>query len=136
MHIVCFAKSVSINLQYTNHELCNFVYVHLHVFFLRMFTICYKIRQNPPRSYLFVCAFECEEHVAHVARDEDHGGKGHAPADPLTPGWEYIFTHCERDHLHCTKQEDPLYTKETREEDLIISHIISKLWNCTAFKPR
>lgn len=67
-------------------------------------------------SYLFVCAFECEEHVAHVARDENHGGEGHAPADPLTPGREHIVAHSKRNHLYCTKQEDSLYARGTREK--------------------
>lgn len=59
-------------------------------------------------SYLFVCAFECEEHVAHVAWDEGHGGEGHAPADSLAPFWEHVVTHGKRDHLHCAEQEDSL----------------------------
>lgn len=65
-------------------------------------------------SYLFVCAFECEEHVDHVAGDENHGGEGHAPADPLTPGREHVVTHGEGNHLHCTEQEDPLCKQGTK----------------------
>lgn len=62
-------------------------------------------------SYLFVCAFEVEEHVDHVAGDEGHGGEGHAPANSLAPFWEHIVTQGERDHLHCTEQEDSLQKK-------------------------
>lgn len=68
--------------------------------------------------YLFVCAFECEEHVAHVARDQDHGGQGHAPADSLSPAREHVIAHGERDHLHCTEQKDALDKKATSEEIL------------------
>lgn len=58
--------------------------------------------------HLFVCALEGEEHVTHVAGDEGHGGEGHAPANSLAPFWEHVVAHGERDHLHCTEQEDSL----------------------------
>lgn len=76
-----------------------------------------KFRLNQHRSYLFVCAFECKEHVAHVARNKGHGGEGHTPANPLAPGWEHIVTHGEGNHLHCTKQEDSL-DKTDKEIDV------------------
>lgn len=73
-----------------------------------------SIRLNPHLSHLFVCAFNGEEHVAHVARDKDHGGEGHAPANPLAPGWEHIVTHGKRNHLHCTKQKDSLDKRDKK----------------------
>lgn len=79
------------------------------------------IRLTP--AYLFVCAFECEEHVAHEARDEDHGGEGHAPSDTLAPGREHIVTQGEGDHLHGTKQEHSLDARH-EETHLIISIVI------------
>lgn len=77
----------------------------------------HNFRLNPNWAYLFVCAFECKKHVDHVARDERHGGEGHAPADPLAPGWEHIVAQGEGNHLHCTEQEDSL-DKRDMEEDL------------------
>lgn len=78
-------------------------------------------------TYLFVCAFECEEHVAHVAWDENHGGECHAPADPLTPAWEHIIAQFEGNHLHRTEQEDTLGRKRTGEKSssfLLFRHLI------------
>lgn len=69
-------------------------------------------------SYLFVCAFECEEHVAHVARDESHWGEGHAPPNALAPGRVHVVTQGEGNHLHCTKQEDPL---DNKDKDMYLS---------------
>lgn len=83
------------------------------------------IRLNPHWSYLFVCAFECEKHVAHVARDKHHGGESHAPADPLAPGWEHVVAHGEGNHLHCTEQEHSLDTRD-KEADLTTA----QLHNC------
>lgn len=81
---------------------------------------------------LFVCAFECEEHVAHVARDEHHRGEGHAPADPLPPGWEHVVAHGEGNHLHCTEQEHSLDLRD-KETDLSISVImLTDSLNCRA----
>ena len=66
--------------------------------------------------YLFVCAFECEEHVAHVARDENHGGECHAPADPLTPAREHIIAQFQGNHLHRAEQEDSLGKRRIKGE--------------------
>lgn len=101
-----------------------------------------SIRLDPRWSYLFVCAFECEEHVDHVARDEGHGGEGHAPANPLAPGREHIVTHGKRNHLHCTKQKDSL-DKKGQENRSQHSSLCSqtvwmqlKLQNCPTLKPK
>ena len=69
----------------------------------------------PHESYLFVCAFDCQEHVDHVARDEEHGGEGHAPPNPLAPGREHVVTQGEGNHLHCTEQEDSLRQEVKRK---------------------
>lgn len=57
---------------------------------------------------LFVRALECEEHVSHVPRDEEHGGQGHAPAHTLAPFREHVIPHGERNHLNRAEEEHAL----------------------------
>lgn len=60
-------------------------------------------------SYLFVSALESEIHIDHVPWYENHGGQCHEPTHSLTPAWEHIVSHCERNHLYSTEQEHPLW---------------------------
>lgn len=61
------------------------------------------------RIYLFVSALEPEIHVDHISWYENHGGQCHEPAYSLTPAWEHIVSHCERNHLYGAEQEHPLW---------------------------
>lgn len=65
-------------------------------------------------GYLFRFRPVAEEQVHHVSWDEDHGGEGHEPADALTPRWEHVVIHFERNHLDGAEQKHSLQKKRRR----------------------
>lgn len=88
-------------------------------------------------SYLFRFAPGDEGDVSHVTRDEDHRGESHEPADALTPHWEHVVIHCQRNHLDGTEQKHSLKKRRLGrvwERGYLLSKLIylSSLFFCSS----